>query len=375
MDAFRWDYCDLHPAETVHLRQLRETGAFAKGLIPVFPSNTFPNHYAIVTGLRPAHSGVINNNMFDPTRGLFFHNNQVSAVRDSAWWGGEPIWVTAVKQGLKSACSFWPGSEAEVAGARPTFWKVYDYSIPFEKRLDELMGWLELPPEQRPAVTTFYLEETNSAGHKFGPDSPQVLEAIKLLDGRLGAIVDRVKEAHLTANYVIVSDHGMTPVSVDRVVVLDDYVDSETIQVDFEGPMAGLRPLGDNTVDKILTAFGKLPPEVKAYHAEDLPERFHMKGNPRIPPVWILPKEGWSVVRRSYFNTVKDHFTKGEHGYDPAYTSMRGILIVNGPAFKTGGAAIEPVENIHIYNLLCAALHLAPAPNDGDDRLVKALLR
>jgi predicted AlkP superfamily pyrophosphatase or phosphodiesterase len=100
-----------------------------------------------------------------------------------------------------------------------------------------------------------------------------------------------------------------------------------------------------------------------------------MKGSPRIPPVWILPDEGWSVDRRSYFETVKNHFTKGEHGYDPAYPRMRGILIVNGPAFKAGGVAIEPVENIHIYNLLCAALHLAPAPNDGDDRLMKAFLR
>jgi len=375
MDAFRWDYCDLHPNETPHLRALRESGASAKALIPVYPSNTFPNHYTIVTGLWPAHHGMINNNMFDPTLGLFFHNNQVAATHDSRWWGGEPIWVTAEKQGYASACSFWPGSEAEVGGHQPTYWKTYDYSVPFEKRLDELVGWLKAPAEKRPLVAAFYLEETNSQGHTFGPDSPELLAAIQLLDTRLGVILDRLKGEGITVNLVIVSDHGMTDVSLDRVVVLDDYLEMSQVQLDFDGPEAGLRPVGNATVDSIMAALAKLPPQVKAYRAEDLPERFHLKNNPRIPPIWIAAEQGWGIYRNSYLNTVRSHFHRGEHGYDPALESMRGILIVNGPAFKSGGVSIAPVENIHLYNLLCGALRLKPAPNDGDDRLVKALLK
>ncbi len=375
MDAFRWDYCALHPEATPHLRQLALDGVAAKALIPVFPSNTFPNHYAIVTGLYPSHSGIINNVQFDPTLGEYFHYNQPASGRDGRWWRGEPIWVTAIKQGRLSACSLWPGSEAEIAGVRPTFFKPYDYGVPFEKRLDEVIGWLNLPAAQRPAVVTFYLEETNAAGHKFGPDSPETVAAIKLLDARVGAFVERLAAEKIVANLVIVSDHGMTPCGADRVLVLDDYIDLSTAQIDFEETVAGLRPLAGTTVDQLMTKLAALPPQAKAYRAADLPARLHIDAaNPRVPPIWILPIEGWQVERRGLFQMMKDRFLKGQHGYDPALASMRGIFIAHGPAFKAG-VALELVENIHLYNLFCAALGLTPAANDGDDRLVKAVLK
>jgi len=376
MDAFRWDYCALHPAETPHLRQLAREGISAHALIPVYPSNTFPNHYSIVTGLYPSHHGIINNYMFDPALGLFFHYNQAVSVHDDRWWGGEPIWITAVKQGRASACSFWVGSEAAVEGLRPTFWKKYDYSIPFEKRLAELVGWLTLPAPQRPAIVTFYLEETNSAGHRYGPDSPELTAAVKLLDDRIGMIMERLAAEKLSVNLVVVSDHGMTNCGPDRVILLDDYLDLNKVQVDFDETSVGLRPLAGSDVAAIMRALEKLPTHAKAYRAGEMPARFHIDPrNPRVPPVWIMPDEGWHVMRRGLFESVKNKFLKGQHGYDSALPSMHGILIAHGPSFKTGGAVIDDVENIHIYNLLCAALHLAPAANDGDDRLVRAMLR
>jgi predicted AlkP superfamily pyrophosphatase or phosphodiesterase len=373
LDGFRWDYCELHPAETPNLRRLKTEGASARGLIPVFPSNTFPNHYSIATGLRPSHHGIINNNFFDPTVGQFFHYNQPASVHEARWWGGEPIWITAVRQGRASACYFWPGSEVELHGCRPTFWKPYDYSIPFDKRLDELISWLKLPVRQRPVVITFYLEETNSAGHSGSPDSPELVAAVKLLDARIGAIVSRAEAEHIPLNLVIVSDHGMTSRNANQVVVLDDYLDLATVQVDFDGPVAGLRAL-DGKVDALMERLAKLPPQAKAFRKEDLPPRLAVADNLRQPPVWILADEGWHVIRGGLFNALRDRSMKGEHGYDPSLASMRGILIVHGPAFKTGGAVIEPVENIHLYNLFCAVTNLTPAPNDGDDRLVETLL-
>jgi predicted AlkP superfamily pyrophosphatase or phosphodiesterase len=373
LDGFRWDYCDLHPDETPNLRRLKSEGASARGLIPVFPSNTFPNHYSIATGLRPAHHGIINNNFFDPTVGRFFHYNQPACSHEERWWGGEPVWITAVRQGRASACSFWPGSETELHGLRPTFWKPYDYSIPFERRLDELMGWLKLPVRQRPAVITFYLEETNSVGHSSGPESPELAAAVKLLDARVGAILARAEGESIPLNVVIVSDHGMTPLSAGHVVVLDDYVDLANVQIDFDGPVAGLRPL-NGSVDGLMQKLSKLPPQVKAYLRQDLPPHLAITENSRQPPVWILADEGWHVQSRTLLNTLRNRTMKGEHGYDPALPSMRGILVVHGPAFKTGGIIIDAVENIHIYNLLCVAAGLQPAPNDGDDRLVRAFI-
>ena len=377
LDGFRWDYGALHPAETPHLRRLIREGVTARSLIPVFPSNTFPNHVSIVTGLYPAHHGIINNTFFDSALGSIFRYNQSASARDSRWWGGEPIWITAVKQGRASACSFWPGSEAEIGGLRPTYWKPYDYAgISFEQRLDELVAWLRLPAAQRPAVVTFYLEETNGAGHRHGPDSPQLIAAITLLDARVGALSDRLRTEGIAPNLVIVSDHGMTSCDAERVLILDDYLDLATVQIDFDETCAGLRPLAGNDVAAMMRALAKIPPQqAKAYRSNELPERFRVDAtHPRVPPVWIVPAEGWHVVRRSLYHKALTHFLRGQHGYDPGFASMGGIFIAHGPAFKSG-VVVEPVENIHIYNLLCAALALKPAPNDGDDRLVKSVLR
>ena len=372
MDGFRWDYIARHPAETPHLQQLKREGSSTRALVPVYPSNTFPNHYSIVTGLYPAHHGIINNEMFDPALQTFFHYNRPASTHDNRWWGGEPIWITAVKQGHPSACSFWVGSEVEIQGIRPTYWKNYDYTVPFEKRLDELVGWLSLPVAQRPVITTFYLEETNSAGHKFGPDSPEIAATVKLLDGHIGQIEDRLKAAGLAVNLVIVSDHGMTNISTDRVIILDDYLDPAFVQVDFFGSVAGLRPLDGNAAS-VVRALSALP-HAKAYLSQDLPARFHLGGNARIPPVWIVPDEGWEIETRAHFKAARPRYSKGDHGFDPQLDSMHGILIAHGPSFMSG-VTFDAVENVHIYNLLCAALRLTPAPNDGDNRLVRAFLK
>ena len=373
LDGFRADYCEKFPAETPHLRELMCEGVSARALLPVFPSNTFPNHYSIATGLYPSHHGIVDNHFFDPALGEFFHYNQAAAVRAGRWWGGEPIWITAVKQGRVSASSFWVGSEAEIAGARPTFSRPFDAKFSFDERLAEFAGWFALPAAQRPAIVALYLEETNSAGHKFGPDSPEVAAAVKLLDARVGAIRQTLRDQKIAANLLVVSDHGMTPISPDRVVVLDDYLDLAGVQLEFEGPVAGLRPLSGD-VAPLLRALEKIP-HATAYRAEDLPARFHITANPRNPPVWIVADEGWEVLRGSLYNSIRHRFQKGDHGFDPALASMHALFIAHGPSFQSDGRVLAPMENIHLYNLMCAALGLAPAPNDGDDRLVKAVLR
>ena len=376
LDGFRWDYFEKYAAESSSLRKLRREGVTARGLIPVFPSNTFPNHYTIVTGLYPANHGIVNNDFLDPESGLIFKYNQPTSVRDTRWWGGEPIWVTAIKQGRKAATSFWVGSEAPIKGIRPTFWRPYDYSIPFEKRVEELMGWLTAPPADRPAVVAFYLEETNSAGHAHGPDAPEVAAAVRLCDQRVTTLRETLVRGGIEPNLVIVSDHGMIGTNADRVVILDDYVDRAKVHVDAEGAVAALRPL-DGDIDALMQSLRKIP-HAKAYRVGELPKHFRFGDNPRIAPVWILPEEGWHFGLRSSFERTRKRYSVrgylgGDHGYDPALRSMHGIFIAHGPAFRRG-VELAPVENVHLYNLMCAALGLTPAPNDGDDRLVKAAL-
>ncbi len=376
LDGFRWDYCEKYPDESPTLRTLKHEGVSSRGLIPAFPSNTFPNHYTIVTGLYPAKHGIVNNDFSDPASGLIFRYNNPTVARDPRWWDGEPIWATAIKQGRKAATSFWVGSDVEVRGMRPTFWRNYDYSIPFERRLEELAGWLTAEPAARPDIVTFYLEETNSAGHAHGPDSPQVAAAIKLSDARIAALLARLRREGIEPNLLIVSDHGMTATSVDRTVMLENYIDPTKVQVDADGSSAALRPI-DGDIDALMRAVEKIP-HAKTYRAADLPPRLRFADNPRIAPVWVLADEGWHVVTRATFDRLRKRYATrgylaGDHGYDPAFRSMQGILIAHGPAFRRG-VEIDAIENVHLYNLMCAVLKLKPATNDGDDRLVRAAL-
>ncbi len=374
MDGLRWDYRDRYPDATPNLRQLAREGASAKAMIPVFPSNTFPNHYTIVTGLYPSHHGIVNNHLFDASTGEYFHYNTTKSSREPQWWGGEPIWITAVKQGHPSACSYWPGSEAEIKGVHATYWKPYNYyDVTYESRLDELIGWLKKPEAERPIVIPFYFEETNGAGHEFGPDSPELIAAVKLLDDRLGQLRARLKQEQIAANLIIVSDHGMTPAPREQILILDDYIDVTKVQIDDYGTTAHLRPQ-EGTPAALVQALAKMP-HTKTYLAENLPARFHLEPGPRLAPVIVVPELGWRVMTRANFNKPPKKPLVADHGYDPAYEAMQATLIVGGPSFRHDGAVIAPVENIHVYNLMCAALHLTPAKNDGDDRLVKAFLR
>jgi predicted AlkP superfamily pyrophosphatase or phosphodiesterase len=374
LDGYRWDYADRYPEESATLRKLRSSGASAKALIPVFPSNTFPNHYTMVTGLRPARHGIVNNDMFDPATGAYFRYNNPMSVRNPAWWGGEPVWVTAQKQGRRAACSFWVGSEAAIQGMHPTYWRHFDAKLPFATRLKEFESWLQLPADRRPDVITFYLEDANSAGHRKGPDSPEVRAAVRQLNQYVAELLESASRLGARPNWVIVSDHGMMHVRTDAAVAVDHVLDAGEAQMDFGGPVGGFRPLGDTTVDKLIEKLSASAHRARVVRSEELPAHFHFRGNVRIPPVLVLPEPGGWVERERRLAELRKT-TEGEHGYDPMLPDMHGILVVNGPAFETDGRAIEAVENVHVYNLLCAAAGLRPAENDGDDRLVSAFLR
>ncbi|MFM7750453.1 MAG: ectonucleotide pyrophosphatase/phosphodiesterase, partial [Opitutaceae bacterium] len=344
LDGFRHDYCEKYPEESRTLREMRAGGASARSLVPVFPSNTFPGHYSLVTGLHPARHGIINNDFFDAERGAFFHYFQPGSFRDGSWWGGEPIWVTAERQGRRAAAPFWVGSEAVIAGVRPTFWKPFDYSIPFARRLDEVCDWLRRPAAERPAIVAFYLEEVNGAGHRFGPDSPEVAAAVRKVDGHLAAMRARLRELGLAPNWVVVSDHGMTATSLDRVVVLDDILDPRTVQIDSDGSLLALRPLA-GTEDELVAKFRSVP-NVRAFRSADLPAYLVMKPGPRVAPVWILPAEGWHIAPRATVERLRGKYPEkgylaGDHGYDPRLRSMHGILIAEGPAFLAGHVTPE----------------------------------
>ncbi|MEI9959778.1 MAG: ectonucleotide pyrophosphatase/phosphodiesterase [Limisphaerales bacterium] len=370
LDGFRWDYLQkFHPP---NLNKLAAEGVRAERLIPAFPSVTFPNHYTIVTGLWPEHHGIVGNNFYDPAFKTNYNAFNSSSLA-SRWWGGEPIWVTAIKQGRTADCMFWPGSGAEIQGIRPTQWKPFDKKLETTNCVDIVLDWLA-QTNQKPSLITLYFHQTDTAGHHNGPDSPEMVKAVKQVDDAIGWLMDGIHRLKLNdkANIIVVSDHGMTEISTNRVIALSDFVDMDKVQVDFSGAVAGLRPLEGNTNDLYASFAGK-ENHFHVYRRENTPERFHFRNNDRIPPVILVADEGWYLRKAPLTEKTAASFEKATHGYDPKTLSMGATFIARGPAFRHG-VVIPPVENIHIYNLLCATIGLTPAANDGDDRLVKEVL-
>ena len=375
-DGFRWDYLSKVP--TPNLRRLIDRGVHARNLIPSFPSKTFPNHYSIVSGLYPGHHGIVANNIFDPPTGRTFATTKREEVRDPMWWGGTPIWTLVERAGRKSAPLFWPGSEAPHAGIMPVYVQPYEENRPANARIDQILSWLDQPAAQRPTFLTLYFEDTDSAGHANGPDSPEVRDAIVRDDGYIGRLVNGLSHRGLVdrVNIVVVSDHGMTEVDNTRLIVADDYVSPDDVVISDINPTLGLFPKAGKE-DEVYRRLVKAHPHLKVFKREQMPGTWHYRDHPRVPPILGVADEGWQVVRRGTVNGIAARTIPGQrgtHGYDPQLMSMRAIFIAAGPAFKRG-ATVAPFENVSIYNVLAHILHVTPAPNDGDPSIVRALLR
>lgn len=371
LDAFRWDY--LQKFQPTNLNRLAAEGVHAKKLIPMFPTLTFPNHHTIVTGLRPEHHGIIHNNMYDPATKETFAFNK-SELQGPQWWGGEPIWATAIKQGRRADVALWPGTGIKMAGTLPTEAKPFEYKFEPDQIADLGLAWLDQPAEKRPSLVMLYFHQVDSVGHKHGPNSPEAAAAVAQVDEAIGRLVAGIHRLKLdnVVNLVIVSDHGMAEISPERTIALGDFVDLKTVQVDFSGAVVGLRPL-DGNVDALYQAFKTREKHFQTYRRETMPEQYHFRDNARIPPVVLLADDTWYFSKRTSREPSTREMNKATHGYDPELDSMGATFIAWGPAFRHG-ETIAPVENVHIYNLLCATLGLKPAPNDGDDRLVKEVL-
>ena len=193
LDGFRYDYAKRYHAN--HLLALAAQGASApRGMLPSYPSITFPNHYTIVTGLYPGHHGIVANTFMIRRGKRSTATAMPKAVADGSWYGGTPLWVLAEQQGMRSASFFWVGSEADIQGWRPSYYLKFE-SFPNAKRVEQILAWLHLPPEQRPHFITLYFSDTDTAGHQYGPDSPQVADAVNELDSEIGKLVDGIKES------------------------------------------------------------------------------------------------------------------------------------------------------------------------------------
>lgn len=371
IDGFRADY--LQRGITPNLSRLAAEGVTAEGgMRPSFPTVTFPNFYTLATGLHPDHHGLVYNAMRDPSLpGRTFTLGNRAEVMDRVWWdAAEPIWVTAERQGLRTATMFWPGSEAAIRGVRPTYWVPFEQTVPSAARVNIVLGWHTLPPEERPHLTTLYFDIVDGAGHRFGPDAPETLAAMTEVDTAIGALLKGLADRNITADLVIVADHGMAAISSERVVMLDEVIPADTVDVLALGPVAMLdiRPGQARGARNLF----RNHPHMTCRPKGELPARLVYGSNPRIPGVVCIAESGWMIGLKG--RTDPTTVRGGAHGYDNQAPDMRALFIAHGPSFRAG-ATLADLDSVDIQPLLARLLAVQAPPGDGRAEDTAAAMR
>lgn len=331
----------------------------------MYPTKTFPNLYSLATGLYPESHGIVGNSMHDPVFEAIF-NLRGREKLNHRWWGGQPIWITAVKQGVKAGTFFWP------------------VVIPLERRVLTMLQWLHLPDGERPYVYAMHSEQPDTFGHKLGPLSTELNNPLKEIDKIIGQFMDGLKQMnlHRCVNIILVGDHGMEEAHCDRTEFLSSYMTNVDDIILIPGSLGRIRSRSPNNpkydpkaVVANLTC-KKSDQHFKPYLKQHLPKRLHYANNRRIEEIHLMVDRKWHVARKA--PEGKKHPGKcgfnGDHGYDNKINSMQTIFLAYGPTFKFK-TKVPAFENIELYNVMCDLLGLKPAPNNGTHGSLNHILK
>lgn len=363
MDGFRSDYPGR--AYTPTLDSLAAVGVCA-AFRPCFPSVTFPNHYSMATGLHPDHHGLVNNSFYAADLDSVYR----MANPTPAFYGGEPIWNTAEKQGVRTASFYWVGSEYPIQGRQPSIWKPFNDKVPFSDRADSVVSWLRLPEEIRPHLIMWYMEEPDAIGHSATPDSSAVVKKVEELDRVLNHFFTEARKLDIfdQIDFIILSDHGMATYTPDKYVNLNDYLPRDSFDYVFDAVPTLLYPKKSYTE----TAYNilKTVPHVTVWKREEIPAKYVYGTNPRIGDLVVMPDIGTYL----HFRDKSSPSLGGAHGYDNYTPEMEAIFYAAGPSFKKN-VKLPVMANVNLYLMIARLLELEPAPNDGDSVVVNTLFR
>ena len=354
-DGFRWDYSEMY--DTPFLDLMARQGVKGE-FVPSFPSKTFPNHYTLATGLRPEHHGIIANSFLNRATGARFSLSNPKTKYDARFYHGEPLWLTAQRQGLHTAVFYWPGSDVAIDGHYPDLWHSYDEKphLTFTQRVDGIMQ--QLTAKKSPDLIMAYFEEPDASGHSYGPQAKQTRAAVENIDSLLGSLWTRIGKAGLQdqVNLVVVSDHGMAWFTPSRQITVGRYLHKDWYQ-SIEGNLpANIYAAQRWQQDSIVAALSHVA-HLHVWRKADIPQWLHYQSDPNIGDVLVLPDEG-------FLFTDETCHDGGVHGFDPAYSDMHALFRAMGPDVRVG-ENIGAFSNTAVYALVCRLLGISPAPNDG----------
>lgn len=368
LDGLRWDYLDAY--DVPFLNQLAREGVKAV-MQPSFPSKTFPNHYTLATGLTPDHHGVIANIFWDRERGVEFSLSNKVTRADGKYYGGDPVWLTAKHQGVKTATVYWVGSDVAIGGEHPTYWRDYQTDqLDYPGRVNEIVRLLSLPEKDRPHLVMAYFEEPDRSGHSYGPMNRMTRRAMESMDLLLSNLWARIQQLPIAGqvNLIVTGDHGMTSVDPKRFVDIDDVLPRHWYERFCNDYPTLIYASAPQYIDSICDALQGVD-HIRAWKRADIPAYLGYGTNKNMGDVVVLPDVGWLFADKP---STKQ---RGSHGFDHTAADMQVGFRAIGPDFKVGYEKPERFSNVCVYPLLCYLLGVTPSANDGSLDAVRDMLR
>ena len=363
LDAFRWDYPTIY--NTPWLDSIAANGVAAT-MVPSYPSSTFPNHFTLATGLVPDHHGIVNSQFWAPEKGELFSMGDSATRYNPYYFGGEPIWVTAKKQGVKSASIYWVGSDVAIQGLYPDYYLRWDNEprLTYPQRVDEALRIAKLPESERPSLLMVYFDEPDWTTHHYGPVAEESEAVIEQLDSLMGILYRGLKELDYGVNLIVTSDHGMTEISDEKFISIEQSVNPDWVE-----RIVSTNPTSifckEGCRDSLFEQLSKVK-HISVWRKEEVPAHLNYGTSNHLGDLIVAPDLGWQFA-------TTPRGLNGAHGYDINEPDMQIIFRACGPDFKRGYTLPHSFSNVDLYSILAELLKIEPAKTDGSLEKVQGL--
>ena len=363
LDAFRWDYPTIY--NTPWLDSIAANGVAAT-MVPSYPSSTFPNHFTLATGLVPDHHGIVNSQFWAPEKGELFSMGDSATRYNPYYFGGEPIWVTAKKQGVKSASIYWVGSDVAIQGLYPDYYLRWDNEprLTYPQRVDEALRIAKLPESERPSLLMVYFDEPDWTTHHYGPVAEESEAVIEQLDSLMGILYRGLKELDYGVNLIVTSDHGMTEISDEKFISIEQSVNPDWVE-----RIVSTNPTSifckEGCRDSLFEQLSKVK-HISVWRKEEVPAHLNYGTSNHLGDIIVAPDLGWQFA-------TTPRGLNGAHGYDINEPDMQIIFRACGPDFKRGYTLPHSFSNVDLYSILAELLKIEPAKTDGSLEKVQEL--
>jgi hypothetical protein len=363
MDGTRPDDVTLEALPS--LVKLGKAGLRAAALIPVDPSNTFPSHVSLVTGVRPEQHRLVNNLFVDPIRGRF------SRKAPHTWIESEPIWSIAERNGIPTASFYWVGSEGPwQGGPGPSESKKFSSRTREKTKVTQILKWLDIEdPAKRPRLITSWFHGADHAGHVSGPGAAAVAKSLVPQNEQIERLIQEMEKRNLfeTTTLIFVSDHGMA--EAPKRLNLGKELRRAGLQVSLLGTggfAIGVFKDGEKTAAELERAVEiARNAGAEAWVRTEAPEDWHV-ADPRFGDFVVRVSVGTAIVGAM---TLIDGF----HGYRSTEPEMAGILVAGGRGVSKG-AVLGRVSSLAIAPTVLRLLEL-PIPPQMKEGPISEMIR